>query len=118
MLNKQLLIIEDDRGLQSFYQKIFDHVGYDLTIVETLNDASMAINDPDYDYIICDIELGRHNMLEFIDSCGDLKSSIVVISANEMYAKDCLDMGVRAFIRKPVLANELLQLAQNDFVVT
>lgn len=118
MLRKQLLIIEDDRGLQSFYQKIFDHAGYDLTIVETLNDASIAINNPDYDYIICDVELGRDNLLDFIDSCGDLKSVMVVISANELYARECLNMGVRAFIRKPVLANELLQLAENDFVVT
>lgn len=117
MHKKQLLIIEDDRGLQSFYQKIFDHAGYDLTIVETPDDAVEAIDSSNYDYIICDIELGRHNMLEFIDGCGDLKEFLVVISANEMYARECKNMGVRAFIRKPILANELLQLAQNDFVV-
>ena len=114
-MTRNLLIIEDDPGLKSFFEKVLGHRGYGLTIVDTIADIDSAVENKVYDYIFCDIELGEHNNMDFITYAGEQSLPIIVISANEEYIKQCLSVGVLAFVVKPILALDLLELAEGNF---
>lgn len=116
-MNKQVLVVEDNVSLQSFFQKIFEHMGYSLTIVQTLEEIEEATRDTVYDCIFSDIELGNTNTLEFISTICEKNLPIIVISANEQYRDYCLEMGVIAFALKPILTNDLLQLASGNYEI-
>ncbi len=113
-MKKHLLIIEDDIGLQSFYEKVLDFSGFELTMVETRGEIDLAIQNGSYDLIFCDIELGNENVIDFITDACEQSLPIIVVSANDEYLHHCLRLGVRAFIIKPLLVQDLLLLARGD----
>jgi len=107
---KHILIMEDDVPLRTFFHQVLTHNNCDVAATGSRMDALYYIHNHDFDYLLFDIEVEDGNALDVIRECCEQGQNVIVITANEQYLTQCREMGVLAFVRKPVTATELIQL--------
>lgn len=112
-MSKNILIMEDDAALRRFFKQVLSHNDCKVAAVATRIDALHHIHNSNFDYLLFDIEVEDGNSLDLIQQCCEAGQDVIVITANEQYLADCRDMGVLAFIRKPIAASDLIKLVNN-----
>ena len=113
-MQKRILVVEDDSALRFLFNSVLASGGCEVIEASSCASAIAAIEaDPHFDFVLCDVELSDCAALDFIDQCCQWNLRTVVITANEEYFTACRDMGVLAFIRKPITARNLLQVVNN-----
>lgn len=113
-MQKRILVVEDDTALRFLFNNVLSSSGCQVTEADSCASAFAAIEQAgNFDFILCDVELTDCAALDLIDQCCKWNYRTVVISANEDYLNPCRDMGVLAFIRKPITARDLLQVVNN-----
>lgn len=112
-MQKQILLLEDHPSLRRLFRDILAYGGCEVTETSSCDVALEYVRNNYYDFIMADVELIGENSLEFIQTCCKWNLTVVVVSSNDDYLVQCRDMGVLAFIRKPISANNLLDLVNN-----
>lgn len=113
-MQKRILVVEDDTALRFLFNNVLTSSGCQVTEADSCASAFAAIDQAgDFDFILCDVELTDCAALDLIDQCCKRNLTTVVISANDDYLNPCREMGVLAFIRKPITARDLLQVVNN-----
>ena len=113
-MQKRILVIEDDSALRFLFNNVLTSSGCEVTEASSCATGFAAIEAHRYfDFVLCDVELSDCAALELIENCCKRNLTTVVISANDEYLSACREMGVLAFIRKPITARELLQVVDN-----
>ncbi|HUN08305.1 MAG TPA: response regulator [Aggregatilineales bacterium] len=114
MRSNQILLVEDNPGLNSMFSKVLIRGGYAVTPVTTLANARVLFDMHPYAVIILDMRLPDGDGLDLLrDRCAVLKqrgTSIIVVSAEEQYRDACEALGVEFFLVKPVMPSMLLSL--------
>jgi len=114
MDSKRILIVEDDKAIQSLLSMMLGAHGYETSIAEHGLKAIELLNREEFDIIICDM------MMPFMDGLRFLKwlrqegkidlPVIVVTSVNDpAIREDILNAGATEIIYKPVIVQELLK---------
>lgn len=97
-----ILLIEDNYTLRRLYSRTLQRDGMMVLGVETLQDAEQQLSQYQFDAIVCDIELTDGIALDFIGQLRSFGLPIVAMSADENYRVLLDDMGVSAFLLKPI----------------
>jgi len=132
MLNKNILLVEDDRSHREFVSCILESMGCK---VSTAFDGEEAINllqeGADYDLVLMDIELPRMNGMEATRIIRDMKRHgdikdipILAISSNqdEKTVQDCINSGMKGLIPKslwkpkwePTIKDKILEVLNSN----
>ena len=112
MIQKRILIVEDDKDVSTVFHTILQAAGYHADIADTAQRAFAQITDTYYDAIILDVKLPDVDGIELLTSIREKAPEIKIIivtgypSLNN--AIDALNWGADSYIIKPVNPNELL----------
>ncbi len=109
-MKQKILLVEDNSDNRLLFRYILDHAGFDVTAVETAEEANKALEQLIPDIIISDIALPGQNGNVFIKSLRkkeNLKNLCAI--AVSAYAREddklrTIESGYDAFIEKPIRA--------------
>ncbi len=110
---RKILLIEDDREIQSTISGVLQAAGYDVRIAPNGIDGQKRVEEDRPDLIITDMmmpRMGGFPVLEFLKSLPDAPP-VIMITANEggrhkAYAEM---LGVSDYLRKPFAMDVMLE---------
>ena len=82
---KRILIVEDDESLRRVYARLFDGIGYALTMASGTGEAMALLASGAYDLMITDYELGDGKgteLIEMVRAKVDGGGSIIMVSGS------------------------------------
>ena len=114
----KILIAEDNQVNQKIIQRMFDKMGYDISIASNGLEAVERVQDEDFDLVFMDIQMPKLDGLmatRSIRSMTDIRQPLIVaLTANAMDSdrERCLAEGMDDYIPKPVTFFTLSQKLQ------
>ena len=113
MVNKNLLLAEDDELLASLLDYRLQKGGYNVHVANDGRDVKEYLKTATPDIIVSDIMMPYFSGIELIDYVRnqlDSKIPIIIISSagNEENVLSAFELGANDFISKPVSPSELL----------
>lgn len=121
--NYKILIVEDHQGNQFLFSKILEKEGYNYEIAENGLKALSLVKENNYDLILMDIKMPVMDGIEaakMIRNAAEFERDsevpIIAISANDdsMEKKKCFEIGINAYLNKPIKKELLLKTIQNQ----
>jgi DNA-binding NtrC family response regulator len=110
---KQVLIVEDDIALRRLFSSVLSHSDCDVFEATSCATAQDQLSKRSYDMVVCDIHLTDGDTIDIMSLCCEQNMSVVAISSDDSYIKPLKQMGVNAFMVKPVSVGDLMQLVEN-----
>lgn len=114
MINKlayEILVVEDENALREVIVRSLEKERYVVESASSFREASLKINDYDYDCIVLDIMLPGGSGLTLLKELRALrkKDSIIIISAKDSIEDKVtgLDLGADDYLTKPFHLAEL-----------
>ena len=104
MLNKKILVVEDDPTYLSFWERFLKIIGYEMISAKSYEEVSPIIKDLDIDLCILDIVLPGKNGYELLDDILKLHPNIPSLITTAFGSKVArFDPGSRRFhlLHKP-----------------
>ena len=111
ILNKKILVVEDDSDINGLLCKILIQNGYDVRGAYSGSEAKMCIEQFEYDLIILDLMLPGLSGEELIKEIRKNYFMPIIVSSAKTSTEDkisVLKLGADDFIIKPFDINELL----------
>lgn len=121
VIQKELWILEDDKGCRFVYEQTLDH-RYKTNYFESLENFSKALNGLKGDelpsLIIADLMLGDGNFLNYLTNAKEVNivniPFIIVSSIDDIDAlRFCFKEGALDYLTKPFKKNELIVKIEN-----
>ena len=118
-----ILILEDDKIMLKALSIILSKAGYKVIVASDGKEGFEQINKAKYDMILTDLMMPYCNGLEIV---GKIRSDftknhipIIVISiiGNEETIAEAYRSGANDYIRKPIIANDLLVKIKNYLII-
>ena len=106
----KILVVEDERNIQSLMITILETNGYQVLTAETCSQGVLMFSSHLPDVVILDLGLPDKDGLEFIREVRQVSvTPIIVLSArfNEMDKVEALDLGANDYMTKPFGTAEL-----------
>ena len=106
----KILVVEDERNIQSLIITILETNGYQVLTAETCSQGVLMFSSHLPDVVILDLGLPDKDGLEFIREVRQVSvTPIIVLSArfNEMDKVEALDLGANDYMTKPFGTAEL-----------
>lgn len=114
---KRVLVIDDDKGVRKSIEIGLRGAGYSVTTAGTYEDGFGLATSQSFDIILCDLKLPDRSGIDVIK---DLKKNniaipVVTISGfiDSTMVKDAKDAGAVAYLPKPFLKKQLLDLLKS-----
>jgi CheY-like chemotaxis protein/HPt (histidine-containing phosphotransfer) domain-containing protein len=113
---RKILVVEDNDTNQLVVKTILENSGMMVDIVENGRQAVAAVKNQTYDVVLMDVqmpEMDGYEATKIIRSDPTLtKLPIVAMTANAMLEdkEKCFQVGMNAYISKPISQNKLLQV--------
>jgi len=112
---KKVLIVDNSSYMRLFVKKIIEKGGpYEVSEAEGKYDALERFEIEKPDIVILDLNMSEFTM-DGIDVLKEMKTknpnaNVIIMSAvgHQEVKDECLDLGAKAYIRKPINAKELL----------
>ena len=108
----KILVVEDENALREVIVRSLEKERYVVESASSFREASLKINDYDYDCIVLDIMLPGGSGLTLLKELRALrkKDSIIIISAKDSIEDKVtgLDLGADDYLTKPIGTSELL----------
>jgi CheY-like chemotaxis protein len=114
---KKVLIAEDDSTMITLLHTLLKMEGYEVSAVDVDSDISAEILRNKPDVLFMDVHLGQQSGLDIVDSIRrhpEFESLRIVMTSGLDLREDCLRRGADAFILKPFMPDELLDLLKDD----
>ena len=110
---KEVLIIEDDIALRRLFTSVLEYSGCHVSEADSCAAARDYIASQNFDIIISDVHLPDGDAVSVMESLLANNQTVVAISSDDSYIRPLREMGVSAFIVKPVAVADLRTLAAN-----
>ena len=110
-IRDRILIIEDDKRINSFYKTVMAANNYDAIFAHTGTEAYSMITSQCPDVVILDLGLPDMDGMEILQKVREWSSMPVIVVSARTHEKDkvaALDMGADDYITKPFGTSELL----------
>jgi FixJ family two-component response regulator len=109
-----IYLIDDDKSVRRGFELFLKSAGMDFRSIETAEDFLSQFKPGTGDLIVLDISLPGMNgcdLLKKFEESGIHIPVIVVTSFDELHSREsCRKYGVKAFLRKPVDGEALIDL--------
>jgi DNA-binding NtrC family response regulator len=111
---KTILIVDDDKFILNVFSHILQKQGYNVDVVETGQETLENINEKKYDLALIDVNLPDINGVDLISKINSIDPDIIKIVITGFPsiedATNTMDLGVTAYLVKPVKSEELITL--------
>lgn len=113
----KVLLVEDHPANQKYVQKLFSKLGYDADIASNGREAVAKALTTSYDLIFMDIQMpimdGIQASYEILNSLEESEAPIIIAltgSAEPEIQEQCLDIGMKDIIWKPVKKDQVTEM--------
>jgi DNA-binding response OmpR family regulator len=108
-MNKNILLVEDERALCLLYEEELIREGYSVTAVTDAEAALAELEKTAFDLIVTDIRMPGRNGIELITQIMGLRKDIPIIinSAYQSYKEDFMTWAADAYVVKSSSLDEL-----------
>ncbi|MFO7659447.1 MAG: hybrid sensor histidine kinase/response regulator [Candidatus Cloacimonadaceae bacterium] len=117
-MKKNVLVIDDDLNTLSFISLVLEQEGYEVLATSDIQEGLTYCNSTRPAVIILDLEMPEMHGLEVLKRLEpgiEKDFSVIILTGygHDAFIKACYDLGVYAFISKPVRIVELKGLVRN-----
>ncbi len=111
---QKILYIEDEELMRKLVSSILSREGYEVDVVENgkMGLERLANSEKKYDLVISDVMMPFANGFEILNAIRNMENPVpaIVVSnlTNEDMILEAFRMGASDYIRKPIMAGELL----------
>jgi FixJ family two-component response regulator len=109
-----IYLIDNDKSVRRGFEMFLKSAGYDYRSIESSEDFMPQFKPVQGDLIVLDLSLpglNRNNFLKKLNNEGTQVPVIVVTSLEDFESRDlCRKYGVKAFLRKPVDGEALIDI--------
>ncbi|MFH5832111.1 response regulator [Halalkalibaculum sp. DA3122] len=113
-MNRSILIIDDEQTIREALSLFLAGEGYICQVAKDGEQAIQKIGEQQFDIILLDLHMPRHNSLNILEYIKRHRSSSIVIILSEYFhidnASTALQQGASAVILKPIDFEELLEV--------
>lgn len=115
----RILIIDDDSFFRGLLRAHLAHAGYAVQVAEDAVEGGKALLHPDFDLVICDINMPFMTGLELVSllRASEETASIPVIFASSHKDTETLmaaeRLGAAGYLTKPFQSEQLLETVEN-----
>ena len=108
-MNK-ILVVEDDPIMLKAIGNILTKSGYEITIAKNGKEAFEKLASIEFDLVLTDLMMPFNNGLEIVEKSRKLNTPVIVVSSvgSEDIITECFKLGISDFLKKPIMAAELL----------
>jgi DNA-binding response OmpR family regulator len=109
----KILLAEDDETMVSLLKTLLKMEGFDVLALDVDSDVPAAVQREKPQTLFMDVHLGEHSGLEILEAIRKNKdlSDVRVVMTSGLNVKDeCLRRGASAFLMKPFMPDDLLNL--------
>lgn len=130
-MSKNILIVEDEKGIATMEQNYLHKAGFTCTIASDGSEALNLFYENNYDLIILDLmipKLSGEQVLNVIREHSDIPVIMVTAKVSEKDVLSGLRSGADDYIKKPFSGNELVERVKavlrrfksngNDLIIT
>jgi two-component system, NarL family, capsular synthesis sensor histidine kinase RcsC len=107
----RILIIEDHAATRAVVGAELAHLGYEVDMVESTEEACDSLDAREYDIVLSDLNLPGMSGIEFGRLLSEARTDVAMIAMSGMVdgAEQSRAAGFNAFLCKPFTTAELLQ---------
>ena len=107
----RILVVDDERSMQEFLEIFFRSEGYDVVAAGSVEEATIHLENDDFDVVITDIQMPVGSGLDLLHRCYDFAPEAVVIMitafASTETAISAMKEGAYDYVTKPFKVDEL-----------
>ena len=111
--NSKILVVEDDRDTRNMLSVLLRDNGYTVfSAVDRAEALAILASQPDITTVLLDYMMPGPSAIKFIESMGQSHPStriILITAANRIKAVSHM-LGIRDYLAKPIIAEELLSV--------
>ena len=112
-----IMLVDDDPITKSLLQTLLEMEGFKVVPWELGTDVLDSIRQQNPDVVVMDVNLNDQNGLEALrDLRADktLDNVRVIMSSGMNYQDECLRLGANAFLLKPYMPDDLIQVLRKN----
>jgi CheY-like chemotaxis protein len=109
----KILLAEDDATMISLLKTLLKMEGFEVLALDVNSDVPAAVQREKPEALFMDVHLGEQsgmNILEAIRKNKDLSNIRIVMTSGSNVKDECLRRGANAFLMKPFMPDDLLDL--------
>lgn len=110
-----ILVVEDNEIMQKLMLAILEREGYAVTLATNGKEGMdlLGVDEPPYDLVIADIMMPYANGFEILNKVNKLdgrRIPVIIVSnlSNEEMVLEGFKLGASDYLKKPIMAGELL----------
>lgn len=119
MMNKKILVIDDEEFIRINLHEIFAQSGYEVDLIETAEEGLKAIKNNNYDLAFLDINLPDMNGIDLLQEVKNIEPDLLVIIitgfASVESAVNAIKLGAYDYIKKPFKADAIKLITKLAF---
>ena len=112
MLNKSILLVDDEEIILNALGRDLEHEGYDITVASNGEEAVARLKDQNYDLVITDLVMTGMDGLQVLEESKknnpDIGVFILTGYGDMTSAIDALRLGADDYLQKPIDTDEIL----------
>ncbi|OGP68616.1 MAG: hypothetical protein A2170_03485 [Deltaproteobacteria bacterium RBG_13_53_10] len=113
----KILVVDDDAIVIKSCKRILEAEGFEVTTVPSADNALEAIRSYDFDLLLIDVKMPRHDgmylMREVQKTWKDIPTIVMSGYPTPETIGDVLKLGATQFIAKPFRPDELVQVVRH-----
>jgi signal transduction histidine kinase len=112
---RTILVVEDDRGVREFVTRSLSQHGYEVTAIESAEQAWGYLRDPHrtFDLLIVDVGLPGQSGPAFVQEIEQRSVPVVFMSGySELHIKDYRSSPAHPLLEKPFTSEQLLKIVR------
>lgn len=116
----RVLLAEDTRAVQKLVRFMLEKRGHAVEIVENGREAVTLVSHRQFDVVLMDVQMPLMNGLEAVaairrlpdEATARLPAIALTIDGEGCGRQQCLDAGMDAYLRKPIVCGELIKMVE------
>jgi CheY-like chemotaxis protein len=109
----RILVVDDEPGVQPFFEQILSSVGYDVTLVRTSRQALAQVRSREFDVAVVDLSLPDEDGFDVIRQMRSASRELKILAISGFMVgevpRQALAVGATDTLLKPTLPETLLQ---------
>lgn len=113
----KIMLAEDDLTMVSLLQTLLGMEGYEVIALSIDDDVYESVRNEIPDVLLLDVHLPNANGLDILDqvrSDDEIKHLKVVMTSGLDVENECEDRGANAFLLKPYMPDDLLEILKRN----
>ncbi|MBL8088869.1 MAG: response regulator [Anaerolineales bacterium] len=113
MLNKKILLAEDDITMVSLLKTLLKMEGFDIVSIHADANVPEEVKKEKPAVLLLDFHLGAQNGIDILDeirSQEETRDVKVIMSSGASVKEECMNRGANGFLLKPYMPDDLISL--------